>query len=312
VEAPTISGVLHALALAAVLSGPEAPRPSPIESRIAARLASFRGRMGVAATELDTGESVEVDADLRFPTASVIKTAVMVEVFHRLAEGSLRRDQLVTLGGDAKVGGSGVLQDLRAGGQYSVRELLHLMIALSDNTATNLLIGLVGTNGVNERMRGYGLAQTRLYRPTFRGGQADAFPEEEKEFGLGSSTPRETARLMERIARGGVVSREACDEMIAILRRQQFREMIPRLLPGDEAGVSVAHKTGQDLEKRPGPAGALGAVRADAAIVTTPKGRYVVAIFARRVADERWSVDNEAFVAGAEVSRLLYDHFTGR
>jgi hypothetical protein len=64
---------------------------------------------------------------------------------------------------------------MRSGGQHSVGDLLYLMIALSDNTATNLLIGLVGTRAVDDRMAAYGLPQTRLYRPTFRGGQADVF-----------------------------------------------------------------------------------------------------------------------------------------
>jgi beta-lactamase class A len=284
--------------------------PTPIQRRIATRLESFGGVMGVAAIHLDTGETIAVNADTRFPTASAIKTAVMVEAFHQIAAGRLRKDQVLTLTDEIKVGGSGVLHSLHAGSQLSVADLLYLMIALSDNTATNLLLGVVGTRNVDDRMAAYGLPLTRLYRPTFRGGHADVFPEEEKEFGLGSSTPRETSRLMELIARGKAVSREASDEMIAILEKQQFRDMIPRSLPGAEAGVKVANKTGQDEEKLPDAAGVRGAIRVDSAIVTTPKGRYVLAIFARRVADTRWSVDNDAYVTGAEISRMVFDYFT--
>ena len=234
----------------------------------------------------------------------------MVEVFHRLEAGRVQRDQLVALTDGIKVGGSGVLHSLRDGSSWSVADLLFLMIALSDNTATNMLIGLTGTQAVNDRMVALGLKQTRLYRPTFRGGQADAFPEEEKEYGLGSSTPREMAALMERIARGQAVSPSASKEMEALLGKQQIHEVLCRLLPGSEAGVTVAHKTGQDEEKVPDAAGAPGSVRTDAGIVTTPKGRYVIAIFARRAADMRWTVDNEALVTGAEVSRVVFDHFT--
>ena len=301
--------MLHWLMAALLAAAP--PAPSPIERRIAARLRSFAGTMGVAATHLETGEVIAVNADTRFPTASAIKTAVMVEVLHQVAAGRIGKEQLLTLTDDVKVGGSGVLHDLRGGSQYSVGELLYLMIALSDNTATNMLIGLVSTRNVDDRMAAYGLPLTRLYRPTFRGGQADVFPEEEKEFGLGSSTPREMARLMELIARGQVVSREACDEMIALLGKQQFRDMVPRRLP-DGGGVAVANKTGMDEEKQPDATGTRGAVRADAAIVTTPKGRYVIAIFARRVKDTRWTVDNDALVTGGEVSRMVFDHFVGR
>jgi beta-lactamase class A len=282
---------------------------SAIETRIAARLQSFRGSMGVFAVHLGTGETIAVNADTRFPTASLIKAGVMVEVFQQLEAGRLRREQLVPLTDDIKVGGSGVLHSLRGGSSWSVEDLLFLMIALSDNTATNMLIGLTGTRAVNDRMLAMGLRQTRLYRPTFRGGHADAFPEEEKEYGLGSSTPREMATLMERIARGQAVSPAASRDMEALLGRQQIHEVICRLLPGSAAGVTVAHKTGQDEEKLPDASGAPGSVRTDAGIVTTPKGRYAIAIFARRAADMRWTVDNEALVTGAEVSRLVFDHF---
>ncbi len=292
-----------------VLMALPASSPSPIEARIAARLSSFAGRMGVAAIHLDTGETIAVAADERFPTASAIKTAVMVEVFQQMAAGRIRKDQLVTLTDEVKVGGSGVLHSLRAGGQHSVGDLLYLMIALSDNTATNMLIALVGTRAVNDRMVAYGFPHTRLYRPTFRGGHPDAFPEEEREFGLGSSTPRETARLMETIARGKAVSKEASEEMAAILAKQQNYDMIPRLLPLDDK-VTYAGKSGQDDEKLADAAGVKGAVRVDSGIVTTPGGRYVIAIFARRVKDMRWTVDNDALVTGAEVSKMVFDHFT--
>jgi beta-lactamase class A len=299
--------MLMELTIAAAVAGGTA---SDVERRIAERLASFQGTMGVAAVHLDTGETIAVSADTRFPTASGIKTAVMVEVFQRIAAGTLSLDRPVALPEDAKVGGSGVLKELHAGSALTVADLLFLMIAISDNTATNLLVGLVGTPAVNERMVAMGLPQTRLYRPTFRGGHPEAFPEEEKEYGLGSSTPREMAALMEKIARGRAVSADASRQMEALLGKQQVHELLCRLLPSQDEGVTIAHKTGQDEEKLPDAQGAPGSVRMDAGIVTTPKGRYVVAIFARRVKDMRWTVDNDALVTGAWVSRAVYDHFT--
>jgi beta-lactamase class A len=294
------------MAAAAVAGGPA----SAVERRIAERLVSFQGVLGVAAVHLDTGETIAVAADTRFPTASGIKTAVMVEVFQQVAAGRLALDRAVTLPEDAKVGGSGVLKELHAGSAPTVADLLFLMIAISDNTATNLLIGLVGTPAVNERMAALGLPHTRLYRPTFRGGRPEAFPDEEKEYGLGSSTPREMAALMEKIARGRAVSEDASRQMEALLGKQQVHELVCRLLPSPDEGVTVAHKTGQDEEKLPDAQGAPGSVRMDAGIVSTPKGRYVVAIFARRVRDMRSTVDNDALVTGAWVSRAVYDHFT--
>ncbi|HYN42451.1 MAG TPA: serine hydrolase, partial [Thermoanaerobaculia bacterium] len=186
-----------------------------------------------------------------------------------------------------------------------------LMIAWSDNTATNLLLGLVGTRSVNALLDAHGLTKTRLYRPTFRDGKADVLPEEEKEYGLGSTTPREAAELMARIVDGRVGGKAAAEEMVAILATQQDRAMIPRGLPLARGGILVANKTGWDEEKRPDTRGFRGDVRGDVAFVKGPKGRYVIAILARRIADKEPGVDNEALRAGAELSRLVYDAFQG-
>lgn len=294
-----------AMAAAAVAAGPEF---SALEARIAARVARFKGIVGVAARHLDTGQTVLVNADTRFPTASAIKTAVMVEAFHQMAEGRFQADKRLALAAGVKVGGSGILGDLAPGLELRVSDLLTLMMTLSDNTATNMLIGLVGTANVDHRLAGYGLADTKLFRPTFRDGQADVSPELEREFGLGMSTPRDLARLMELIVDGRVVSRAASDQMMLLLERQQHRTMIPRSLP-ESRGVRVGNKPGWDEEKHAGPDGIHRHVRADAAYVLTPRGRYVIAVCARAVEDTRWGPDNEANVLAAEIARMVHDGF---
>ncbi len=290
---------------------PRASRASSeLEQRVRVEVSRFHGTMGVVARNLDTGERIAVNEDVRFPTASLIKVAVMVEVFHRIAEGSLRREQTVTLSDADRAGDETVpLNVLHAGTVLTVSDLLRLMIAWSDNTATNLLVRLAGTERIDRRMESYGLPNTRLFRPTFRDGKADVFPELEHEFGLGMTTPAEAARLFELIAQGKVVGRAARDEMLAILAMQQDRAMIPRRIPFERDRVSVANKTGWDEEKLPDPQGFHGDVRADAAYVKGPRGRYVIAILARRVKDKSPGVDNEALVTGARISRMVYDRF---
>jgi beta-lactamase class A len=164
---------------------------------------------------------------------------------------------------------------------------------------------------VDDRLVSYGLKDTRLFRPTFRDGKADVLPELEKEFGLGMTTPREMALLMELIAEGRVVDRAACDDMLGILRQQDVLTMIPRSLPEDE-DVVVANKTGTDSEKVASAGGVQRHIRGDVAYVTAPGLRYVVAILTRQVEDTRWSVDNDALTTGAEVSRMVYDHYRNR
>ncbi len=269
--------------------------------------------MGLYAKNLDTGEEIAVHADERFPTASLIKVAVMAEVYRQMAEGKFAPGTTVILKEADKAGDETIpLNLLHDGTALAVSDLLRFMIAYSDNTATNLLIAMVGTAKVDALLDAHGLAKTRLYRPTFRDGRADVLPEEEKEFGLGSTTPREAARLVELIAQGKLVSREAGEAMIGLLATQQDRAMIPRSLPFGREEVFVANKTGWDEEKLPDAKGFKGDVRNDAAYVKGPKSRYVIAICARRIRDKSASVDNEALKLGAELSRMVYDHFERR
>jgi beta-lactamase class A len=279
-----------------------------MEQQVAAVVTSFRGQMGVAAINLRTGETIAVGADARFPTASTIKTAVMIEVWQQATDGRLSMDTPVTLRDTDKVGGAGVLRGMHDGLSLTVADLIHLMIVLSDNTATNLLIGRLGTAAVNARLDAYGLRDTRLFRPTFRDGKPDVLPELEREFGLGMTTAREMARLMALIAEGKAVSRPASDAMLATLRRQQDRAMIPRFIASD--GIEIGNKTGTDEEKHPGKDGVKRHVRADAAIVTGPNLSYVIAIYARQIEDTKWGVENEALTTGARVSKMIFDYFS--
>ena len=202
-----------------------------------------------------------------------------------------------------------MLRQLHDGLALKVSDLLYLMIALSDNTATNMLVNRLGTARIDDRLASYGFKETRIFRPTFRDGRADVLPELEKEFGLGMTTPREMARLMALIADKKAVSAAASEAMIAMLGRQQDRAMIPRLLPSDDS-LQIGNKTGTDEEKQAGANGVRGQVRSSAAIVTGPNLRYVIAIYTRQVQDTRWTIDNDALVTGARISRLVYDYFS--
>jgi beta-lactamase class A len=294
----------------ALTAGAPAGGPAPIRERLEGLVRAFPGTLGIAARNLETGESFAVNGDARFPTASLIKVAVMVETYHQIAEGKFRAETAVTLAESDKAGDEPVvLNQLHPGISLTVSDLLALMIAFSDNTATNLLVHRIGAGNVDRRMAAYGLPNTKIFRPTFRDGHADVFPEEEREFGLGMTTPNEIARLMELIAQGKVVGRAACDEMLALMEKQQDRAMIPRSLPFEREKIVVANKTGWDEEKLPGASGRKGDVRSDAAYVKSPKARYVIAICARQVRDKSSTVDNQALVTGAKMSRMVYDYF---
>ena len=232
----------------------------------------------------------------------------MIEAWQQAADGRLSMDTLIPLKTSDKVGGAGVLQGMHEGLELTVGDLVHLMIVLSDNTATNLLIERLGTARVNARLDSYGLRETRLFRPTFRDGRADVLPELERQFGLGMTTPREMAKLMATIADGKAVDRRASDAMIATLRRQQDRAMIPRdLPPGD--GRPDREQDGNRRRKT------RGARRQEASRARRRRDRdaadltYVIAIYAREVEDTRWGIENEALTTGARISRMVFDDF---
>ncbi|MFO7561933.1 MAG: serine hydrolase [Enhygromyxa sp.] len=202
---------------------------------------AFNGVMGVQFVDLTDGARIGVNEQLRFPQASSIKIPILIELF-RQAESRptiLRERQRVT--GMTSVGGSGILKHFVEGSsELSNEDLAVLMIGLSDNTATDLLIDLVGMENVNQTMISLGAPQTELRRKMIDP-EASARGEENL------STPREAAQLMARIARCELpVSREACERIRRILaipgsvvRRVVPSEVAVASKPGGIAGVSV-------------------------------------------------------------------------
>ena len=152
------------------------------------------------------------------------------------------------------------------------------------------------------------LPDTKIFRPTFRDGRADVFPELEREFGLGMTTPRQMAELMaddRRGARGESGGISHRDGRHAAPANGQGDD--PRLLP---PGIEVGNKTGTDSEKLADANGHRGSIRADAAIVTGPGLKLqFVAIYTRRGADATSGIDNAALMFGAELARLVFEHF---
>lgn len=307
--AASLLGPSPAFAQASPPGPQDAKTPASLDQELRSALAGFRGKVWVYAKNLDSGASYSLRGDERVRTASTIKLPILVTVFAHVAAGKARFEDELELTKDKKVGGAGILTELHDGLRLTLRDAVNLMIVLSDNTATNLLIGRLGTARVNERLEAYGLKETKLFRPTFRDGHADVLPELEREFGLGMTTPREMARLMALIAEGKAVNRSASDAMLGTLRRQQDRAMIPRFIAVDDR-IQIGNKTGTDEEKHALTDGVKRHVRADAAIVTGPGFSYVIAIYARQVEDTRWGVDNDALTTGARISKMVFDYFS--
>ncbi|HUG14175.1 MAG TPA: serine hydrolase [Thermomicrobiales bacterium] len=197
-----------------------------LDQRLARIVSRFSGELSIAAKNLKTGEEILIDADSLLPTASSIKLSILVELYAQVAEGSVTLDERIELQSSDQVGGSGILKEFGAGLQPSVYDLATVMIVLSDNTATNMLIDrLGGTEVINDRIQGeYGLASIALHnRIDFEKIGSDVRR-------LAEATPADLMRLMEKMIRGEFVSRQASDEMLAILKRQQYLDQVPRYL----------------------------------------------------------------------------------
>ncbi len=245
------------------------------------------GRLAFVLHDLLTDERVRYRADEQVPTASVIKLPILVHIALAAGAGQLDWSAQLALTDAVKVPGTGILKELSAGLTLSVRDLCVLMTALSDNTATNMLIDHVGIEAVNARMRSLGLANTRLLRRAFTPDTPASRP-----FGLGVTTADEMADLLARIARRELGDSAAADTTLAMLAMQQDRAAIPRLLP---VGWEYAGKTGSGTQ-----------MRADAGILTGPGGRRVVlAAFCTDLPRVDWSVENAGLLAIARLAREL-------
>jgi beta-lactamase class A len=289
-----ISSLLLLLTNAAGAIPPQTATAQPsLDARIHAEVAAFKGTVSLFAKNLDTGVAYSLNGDNRVRTASTIKVAIMVEAFARVAEGKAKWTDEVVLTDAKKVTGSGVLQDLHDGLKLTLRDAVTLMMTVSDNTATNLVLDVVTTDAVNARMDAMGLKQTRVLRKIGSGGTSRAGEDPAlKPFGLGVTTPHEMAMLLETIERGEVVSPAASKEMIALMKREQHRDGIGRAIVDTEMATK---------------AGALDRLRSDIGIIYTKTGRIVMAITCDDMPDIVWSEDNPGYLMLSRLSRILIE-----
>src|SRR3712207_5016623 len=158
--------------------------------------AEFAGTGGIAAKHLGTGEEIRINADDLTATASTIKVPILIELFRQVEAGEVRLEDRLAVNEAIRAPGSGVLRELSLGVELTVRDHATLMIVVSDNTSTNLLIDLVGRERVNQTMAEFGFRQTRLrQRLDFPAIGPDAR-------NLAGTTPGELAAIMEALATG--------------------------------------------------------------------------------------------------------------
>ncbi len=239
--------------------------------------AGHHGVVGYAVRDVDSGVHLSLRGDETFPTASLIKVAVLVTLYDAAERKLISLDEPVTLLDIDQVPGSGVLQYLHPGLVLSVRDAAQLMTMLSDNTGTNLVVQKIGIRRVWAKMDSLGLHDTRIFAEVFRRDLTSVAPDSSARYGLGKTTPNEMSQLFVDLARGKAVSPAADSAMLAMLETNDDFQMLQRYLEG----VRAAHKTGADDE-----------VRTECTLWYL-RSRVVACVLTKENADQRWVLDNE-------------------
>ena len=284
--------------------------------------------IGLAAHHLESDQHCELNAETLFPMASVLKIPILATAFQQYDQGYFYLDDRWSLSEDHKRRGSGILPFFGPGLTPTVHDLLTLMIIISDNTATDMVLARLGGPEVVERtMHDLGLTDIYL-KLTIKALLGSCLPELDPElddvaqrvqyqalgfkrdsvaFSRGPdndvSTARAMTQLLGRIFRGDIANRSSTDQMLAILSKQQFRMRLPRFLPPE---VGFVHKTGT-----------LGGVRNDSGLMTINEGNHVAltlytiwddeAVWGDPVATQTRIYEVET--AMGQIGRLIYEHF---
>ena len=282
-----------ALVSTSMMAQTPASSAQALDARVRAEVTPFKGKVYLFAKNLDTGVTYSFNGDERVRTASTIKVAVMIEAFTRVAEGRAKWTDELVLTKAARYGGSGVLPELADGLRLTLRDCVNLMMVVSDNTATNMVLDYLTTDAVNSRMNTLGFKDTRIMRRIGGGGESKEGKEpDNKRFGLGATTPHEMVQILEKLDAGDIVSKTAAKEMIDIMKREQSRYAIGRTI----WDVPMASKYG-----------ALDSLRSCVAVVYSRHGKIAIAITVDDMPEVVWSVDNPGYLLMSRLSLILLD-----
>ena len=266
-----------------------------LSQNISSKISESKGVFAVAFADLKTGDTLFINADERFHAASTMKTPVMIELYKQAAEGKFSLDDSILVKDDfiSIVDGSAYTMDVsedsetilyeKVGARLPIRAIMFEMITQSSNLATNILIELVDAKKVTATMRDLGAPDIEVLRGV----------EDIKAFEKGlsnSTTAFDLMKIFEAIGKDEIISEEVCKEMVGVLLKQKFNEIIPANLPED---VKIAHKTGS-----------ITGVQHDSGLVILPNGHeYVLILLSKNLESS-----DQGVAILAEISKMVYDY----
>ncbi|MEI4771255.1 serine hydrolase [Psychrobacillus sp. FJAT-51614] len=212
-------------------------------SKIHDMIGQSKGIWAIVLEDLNFGEKWELNGDELFYAASVIKVPIMAAVFNAVERGEFSLSDQIVLKEEDYVGGSGVLQHFTTGTALSIQDIIMLMIIQSDNTATNILIDLVGFDSVVQSMNEVGMEKSTFYNKLMMNNPNPK--------GFNQISANDIAMLLKQMAIGELVSAKASEQMINIMKKQQIKDCLPERLPSPYSNFNngmnaweLAHKTG--------------------------------------------------------------------
>ncbi|PHM08335.1 serine hydrolase [Nostoc sp. 'Peltigera malacea cyanobiont' DB3992] len=251
-----------------------------ITSQIRTLLASYKSlNPGIFFLDLDTGNYIDINGEKRFAAASTIKFPLLVALFQEIDAGRIKLSDKLVMRRDLKVGESGIMQYKPIGTKFSVLETATLMMTISDNTATNLVLDrLGGAAKVSQRFRSWGLQNTAMQ---------NLLPDIG---GTNTTSSKDLVRLAALVSNNRLLSPASRNQVLGIMRRVKTNSLLPA---GIGQGATIAHKTGT-----------LRFIIGDAGIIQMPNGKsYLAGVLVQRPNYDRRAGD---FVR--EVSRRVYNY----
>lgn len=257
-----------------------------LASKIKRETLIIGGTVGIYFVDLADGEELQINKNTIFPSASVIKIPIMIQVMKSTKENLLNLhdtiDMDLSLPRYRQEEGSGILTHLESSVSLTVKDLLVLTVIESDNLATNCLMEIIGMNTINETMRQLGLEHTRVNR------QIDDF-DDLRQDDSNPTTPEEIATLLKKMYEGRL---PCSDIMLDILKKQKYVSRIPFFLPKDDKDLEIAHKTGT-----------LDGIVHDVGLVLHPCFHYVLVLMTKNQPEI-----SMATLGIARISELIYDY----
>src|ERR1051326_4136704 len=300
------TAALFALALVSGRTQPAQPPPplqplARLQSSIERITKSVNADWGIYIKCLETNEEIAINADRPMDTMSVIKIPLMVEAFRQIGEGKFRLEDRVELKDSEKRPGTGIIRSLDPGVALTIKDLLTLMIIVSDNTATDLMYAKVGGPvPVTNLMQSYGLktiqalGMSDAWFKALRAAPDVATFHREGKTPFGLSSARDMGRLLEKMERGEAVSKSASDQMLQIMRGQVYSSRLPKYV----TGFRVPHKTGDFLPY----------IANDVGVLESGNRRVVVSVFTAH----HYGIGSNLEDAIGRVAEQVADYFNYR